>query len=194
MRYVITSTQLNYFRKEGQIALEGLFKEEEAYLLNALLEEEQTHRPSGRDLQRENPPLKKAMQFSRLGQIASHLFRKKRIQVAFTQFPPQSSIIASVLDISSVTEILGGALIRLSTDPLPPLPYLPANIGDAVIYDKNFQIDFTSLSQPLLLIAFTTEKGRYRLCPNDPHTHELKKIGYGFGDLLSNETHPLIIK
>ena len=70
MRYVITSTQLNYFRKESHITLENFLGDQEASQLLHLLEEAKSHIASGRDLERENPPLKKAIPFSRLGQAA----------------------------------------------------------------------------------------------------------------------------
>jgi hypothetical protein len=184
MRYVITSTQLNSFRKEGYLTLEDFLTEQEVSHIFQLLEEAKSRFPSGRDLERENPPLRKAIPFARLGQVAPQIFGKKQIRCGWTQYPPHFPEEGSIEEVSSVTELLGGAMLHLA----------PPSLGNVTFYDKQFLLALPELTTPLLLIALTREKTRYRLNEKDPHTHALKKLGYGFGDALSHETHPLIAK
>jgi len=180
MRYTTTSSQFSYFRQNDQVELEALFSEEEVHNLKTLLDETIQKNVSGRDLQRENPSLSKAIPFSSLGQIASSLFGKKRLRVAFTQYlPPFKKM--TLEKISSVSELLGGCLIHLTS-------------GNVTFISKYLEIDFSAFEEPIFLIAIASDKARYQFQENDPHTHLLKKLGYAFGDQLTDATHPLITK
>ncbi len=194
MRYNITSQQFDYFRSERHIEFEALFSKEEAQTVRSLLDEAYAKNPTGRDLERDHAPLIKALKLSRLAQAASALVNKTKLKVAFSQYYPPYKTIDALEDLSSVTETSLCALLNLNETPLPDFAYLPMEMGDVGFYANEFPIDFTDLDMPVLLIAFATEKARYKLQKKDPHTHLLKKLGYGFGDLLSEETHPLVIK
>jgi len=178
MRYSITSQQLDYLRKEGTLEFAGIYSEEKIAILKELLEKAVSD--TGRDLQRANPPLLKTLNPSMLGQIASQLYQKKQIKIAFTQTLPCYPEPMTLSEISSVTEVFGGALIDLKT-------------GDVHFYLPDTLIDFPNESEKLLVV-FSTEKARYTLQEKDPHTHSLKKLGYSSGDRLGDETHPLIHK
>ena len=194
MRYTITSQQFDYLRRERHIEFEAFFSREEAETLKILLDTARANNATGRDLERGNFPLIKALKISRLAQAASALFHQKQMKIAFTQYYPPYKSIDALEDLTSVSETLGCALLNLSLDPLPDFAYLPIEMGDVGFYENEFPIDFTDLERPVLLIAFATKKARYKLQEKDPHTHLLKKIGYGFGDILAEETHPLILK
>ncbi|MBS0628614.1 MAG: hypothetical protein JSS30_00135 [Verrucomicrobia bacterium] len=181
MRYTITSTQLNFFRKEGQIEFEDLYSSIEIVTLKALLEQTLAVANTGRDLHRGNAPLLDALHTSRLGQVASGLFGKKRLRFVFTQFGNFFEGVRPIEQISSMTETCGGCVLNLHT-------------GVATFYSAQFPLDFAKLEPPYLLVVFATDKARYRLQDSDPCTHLLKRLGYGFGDLITEETHPLIVK
>jgi len=181
MRYTITSSQLNYFRKEGRVEFEDLYTVEEVESLKALLEAASVSSKATRDLQRENPPLLSALHTTRLGQLASGLCGKKRLRIAFTQYGPFFKTVTSLTEISSLTETCAGCIINLET-------------GSTLFYQINLPIDFPALTMSYLLIVFATDKARYNLQEKDPCAHLLKKLGYGNGDLITEETHPLIIK
>jgi hypothetical protein len=101
--------------------------------------------------------------------------------MAFTQYGPFFEGALPIEQITSMTETFGGCILDLQT-------------GEATFYSPQFPIDFATLQMPYLFIVFATDKARYQLRDTDPCTHELKKFGYGFGDLITEETHPLIVK
>jgi len=181
MRYTITSSQLNFFRKEGEIAFEDLYSSSEVGSLKELLDVAKETKQSGRDLERDNPPLISALRPTRLGQLAAGLFDKKRLRIVFTQYGPFFEGSPSIEQISSMTDTRGGCILDLES-------------GKATFYHSQFALDFASLKPPYLLVVFATDKARYRLQDSDPCTHQLKRLGYGVGDLITEETHPLIAK
>lgn len=178
MRYSITSAQLSHLQKEGELPFEGLYSEAKVESLRKLVEE--APQEGGRDIHRENPPLLSALHTSMLGQVASQLFGKKQIKIAFTQRLPFYEDAASLEEVSSITEVLGGALIDLET-------------GNILFVMPQTLLDLPNLEKKLL-IAFSTEKARYSIQELDPISHWLKHLGYASGDRLSDQTHPLIHK
>lgn len=181
MRYTITSSQLNFLRKEGHVEFEDLYTSIELVSLKAILDQAGPANDSGRDLQRNNPPLLNALHTSRIGQLAADLFGKKRLRIVFTQYGPFFEGSFPLEQISSMTETCGGCVLDLQT-------------GLTTFYSAQFPIDFSTLRPPYFLIVFATDKARYQLRDTDPCTHQLKRLGYGFGDQIKEETHPLIVK
>ncbi len=180
MRYAITSSQLSHLRKEGELELEALFTPEEVGNLRHCIDLAAAQSETGRDIERENPPLRSALHLSRLGQIASSLFDKKPLRLAFTQYSPIFHDAIPLEELTSVSETCGGCAIDLAS-------------GSITFYTPDHPIPFPELP-PYFFLAFTTGKARYKLQEKDIHTHLLKKLGYGFGDLLTVDTHPFIIK
>jgi hypothetical protein len=97
--------------------------------------------------------------------------------------------------VSCFQPICGAVFLRLSDDPTPP-PILPQKAGSTLFVGPNFPIPWSSFLQQtpssFFLIAYCTDRTVYVLEKRDPHTHALKKLGYGFGDLLEEKTHPII--
>lgn len=50
------------------------------------------------------------------------------------------------------------------------------------------------IQEPVYVAMFAGKESRYLHRPSDPENGSLKKDGYGFGDLLPNETHPLFFR
>lgn len=59
-------------------------------------------------------------------------------------------------------------------------------------------IDFPTLmqraGQQFLLIVYTEKTALYTMREEDPHVHELKRLGYVFGDRLNDSLHPIIYR
>ena len=159
---------------------------------------------AGRDLFRDDPIIKKTTLSRHLGQIASLLFDTAPIRVAYDQALRTTTLTGapfqhplSLAQASCFQPLLCGAIIRLSSDLHPP-QFLPQKPGNVVFFKPDFVLPwasfFQSPSQSFLLIAYAPKRCQYVLIPEDPHTHALKKLGYGFGDTLKNDAHPLVFK
>lgn len=197
MRYILASIHIDLFRKEKQVELEAVFSPEEADALKteldrALLAKEPTHKKflAGYELHRGVPSLKPLLHFSRWGQLGAILFNHHPLRIAFLQYVLDYPAPVSIEEISSVTEICGAAILSLTSE---AVPFLPQQKGSAIFYDRHCPLP-TPAQGPYLLLAFTTDKARYRFCATDPHAHFLKNLGYSTGDRLTVETHPYIIR
>ncbi|MBI5273886.1 MAG: hypothetical protein HY860_02395 [Chlamydiales bacterium] len=214
MRFSISQAQIQFFRDRLFIEFEdlispqqvALIKEEtisncvshpykEAYLLN-------------HDLYRKKPTLRKIITSPLFASIVSNLTNKNHIRLAFDQLlfsvPPYENrdLIPSMFSgrynleqISCVQGLLCGLIINI--DAVAPLPNLPSKIGNIVYFSSLWPIDFHELSiipnQKYLIIGYAKEQAIYRHQPLDPATHELKKLGYVFGDTLVHEHHPIFL-
>ena len=163
---------------------------------------------AGRDLWKQDPDIKKIILKSRIGEIAAFLFKKKQIRIAYTQFMMTGSQKDApfaenrmLTEISSMDPILGGVFLSLSSpgeifeeELLPDLK--KQKKGRAIFFSAGYPIPFPELfqqkGQKTLLICFTEQRVRYKMQPLDVHTHALKKLGYTFGDLISEEDAPYI--
>ena len=198
MRYIINNGHAEYIQKNGLIAFEDLYNPEEVTLLNTLLQNTQLrHSPAdnplllGYDLHRDDPSLLKAMHFARLIQIASPLFQKKRLRIAFTQYPPSYKTGQTVRDISSFSDMPGALIVNLYAKPNEDAPYLPQSIGSGSFIKPDLALDLTLLDEGYLLIVFAGDRSLYIKQEIDPNQHQLKKLGYSYGDRITHDTHPL---
>lgn len=81
----------------------------------------------------------------------------------------------------------------------PSAPVIFPNVaGNGVIFDPQTTIDFRSILQKephrYLLITYTQATSLYFLQETDPLTHEMKRLGYVFGDRLSDKLHPIVYR
>lgn len=181
MRYSITSQQFNHFKETGQLELEGLYSEQELDNMHKLIETALQTNPSGRDIQRQDLPLSKALYLKRLGQVVTELFHKKRIKLGLTQVNP--SFVSGVIgDFVCVSDIIGSATISFSSE----------NKEKLVFSSASTPLELSDQEEPFLILVFVKDTSRYIHNERDPHLHILKKLGYGFGDNLTQETHPII--
>lgn len=157
---------------------------------------------AGRDLFRDHPIIKKFVLHKRFAKIASALFNEPILRLAydqalcsFSQGEPIFSQPLSLQQISSFQSIVGGIIIRLSDDPNPP-DLLPQKAGNLLFIAPTFPLPWSSFfqqtPQSFFLITYCGNRTVYVLENTDPHTHALKKLGYGFGDLLEEKTHPIV--
>lgn len=113
----------------------------------------------------------------------------------------------SLNEISSLQGILCGLMICLegnnTTEPAADPEAMQVNIfaskaGNGVFLAPDKRIDFGKLrtlpSQRYLLVVYTSPTTIYILREDDPHTHALKRLGYVFGDKLSDKLNPIIYR
>lgn len=214
----------NFYGKQHYLELENFFPEEKIEAWRKSLDTYTSFDESyleGRDLWRKAPKIKQLITNRDLLQCVSKLSEVPSLQLGFDQalctFESTSKLPltkqpVSLSQISNVFGIACGTIINLSTeispytlDPIPPpseeltpiipIPHTP---GSVLFISPDLPLDFKKLittpSQTLLLIVYTHVKPLYIQNALDPHANALKKLGYGFGDHLLTNTHPLLIK
>lgn len=159
---------------------------------------------AGRDLFRDDPIVKKISLSRSLAQIASLLFDTSPVRIAYDQSLRTTTLTRapfahpfSLAQVSCFQPILCGVIIRLSHDPNPPA-FLPQRVGSGVFFQPDFSLPWSSFfqapCQSFLLIAYAPTQCRYVMTHDDLHVHSLKKLGFGFGDALKQDTHPILYK
>ena len=170
---------------------------------------------AGRDLWRDSEAMRKFICSPRLAHIAHELTNAKALRVGCDQLfecTTQASLVAredpqfskllekprALDEVLCVQGIVTGILIRLSPAEGPSLPHIPQQSGNVVFLSPQVLFNIESLyrnkGQRFLLIVYAEERAQYVLRDIDPHTHALKKIGYGFGDRLNQQNNPLVFR
>ncbi len=167
---------------------------------------------AGKDLWKESSEIKKILFRMQLGEITHFLFKKRPIRLAYSQVVftgnKQDSLFSSpktLEEISSIDPIFGGALLclensleseEIETSNIPQLKRLKK--GNVLFFSGKHPIPFPELfaqkGLKALLLCFAAGNIRYKLEPQDPHTHELKKTGHAFGDLIEEEICPYLYR
>jgi hypothetical protein len=127
----------------------------------------------------------------------------------FKDHSPYSKLIQKKISLQSMSSIQGivcGLMLCLSSsneshcdleEEIKPHCF-SLKAGNGVYFTSNAEIDFPSLverqGQRYLLIAYTKKTMIYVVQPEDPHAHDLKKLGYSYGDILTIKHHPVVYK
>lgn len=168
MRFTTSFEHRDFFSKNGYIEFEKLISLEECALLLS--------KKTGLDLWRRDPLIKKISLRSQFGEIASQLSRTKVLRIGFDLLlDPLHS--PSLLDSSLKPSI--GLLIILAGE----------KTGSGLFFHP--KLLFPQMEKAFL-ITYCESKTLYHFKKEDPYTHHVKKLGYAFGDLIKNDTHPLI--
>ena len=175
----------------------------------------------GHDLWRTNNQIKKIVLRPKLAEIAGALTKVRPLRIGYDQVFRTSEIVRffsnhekplslniPLSQMSSLTGVVCGLMLRLSpaevqgvSSPLSkgvdssliPWPSLPGNgIFFAPHISLSLSYFFENPNLYGLLIVYLEDNTIYVLEKNDPHTHALKKLDYGFGDRLRNSTHPIV--
>lgn len=186
MKYSISREQQFFFEQNHYIEFDGLLSLDEQKKLHQVLK---TVGTTLRDLSNVSEPIKTIAYMSRLAKLASELTHKRFLRFGFDQLlsPPiaignlQNEVciqgLVCVLYLSLDTDegpFEGHGIFALPTVDLATLPLNP---------EKRY-----------FLIGWADERAQYIFQPKDPHTHELKKHGYVFGDRLNDRWHPTLMR
>ncbi|OGN64474.1 MAG: hypothetical protein A3E80_03435 [Chlamydiae bacterium RIFCSPHIGHO2_12_FULL_49_9] len=206
MKSSISSQQAAFFTKNGYIELEAGIDSKEIFAhARALLKKRDPKGldlyKAGRDLWREDDLLKKAL-IQKLAPLALALSPRTQVQLAFDQWIPEGLSWDKVCACKDLFSVQGLEIAFILTDTThsiakrPPLGIvpLPSNAETILFFRPNLILNWPKLPKdiPLYLGAYAAPDGIYIENPKDPSTNALKSLGYGFGDHLKNETHPLI--
>lgn len=218
MKIEITAQQTAFFTQNGYIEFEGIdFSSEKIFdsthqilasrfqttkekLSRIPAEELYRH---GRDLWRSDELLKKFLT-QKLFPLAAVLGAKRSLRLACDQWIPSDltwSKRNSLNELFSIQGLVIGALVCATESKLPlraslGLLPLPSHPGSVLFFKPHILLDLPQLihSSPtdMYLIGYALPNALYIENSKDPATNDLKKLGYGFGDPLKNEFHPLI--
>ncbi len=212
MNPTLTAQQIAFFAKNGYLELEGLFSEEECRQYSLAINPEKLKRLplseqliQGRDLWRHASALKTLIFSRRLSTIAASLTPKVSLRVALDQwFPSDFSLPrpAKLNELFCIQGITCAIFIQLEpgitevpekTSPIGLFPF-PKGRGNALIVQPNLLLNWPTLaaSQNLYLIAYCQINSVYVQNSNDPAGLNLRALGYGYGDPLRNDTHPVM--
>ena len=111
-------------------------------------------------------------------------------------------------DISCLQGVLCGLMIcidgektvepALNPEEAPQVDIFASKAGNGVFFSPEKLIDFGKLrglpGHRYLLVVYTESTTLYVLRDDDPHTHALKRLGYVFGDKLSDKLNPIIYR
>jgi len=173
---------------------------------------------NGRDLSRQEPLIRKIATNPHIAEIAAELTHQPLLKLAYDQVisftdSPKSKHNAqspfagllenppSLQEMSCFQDLLCGLLICVSNerkgenDNLSPFSCKP---GSGVFITPALRLSLEELygdhEALYLLITYASPRSVYILQPSDPNTHNLKKLGYVFGDRLSEKFHPTVYR
>ena len=216
MKTEITAQQTAFFTRNGYLELEGIsFQSEQIFqsamhgLSSRLIDKEEKLPPEklylkGRDLWREEPILKHFLA-QKIFPTASILSRQKRLRIGADQWIPASypwRKSCCLKDLFSIQGLILGALISFKESNHAPNPHLgliplPLKPNHILFFQPQLILNWPDLPEScatdIYLMAYTLPGAIYIQNEKDPLTNELKHLGYGFGDPLKNEFHPLLI-
>lgn len=220
MRTTLTAQQMSFFTRNGYIELSGIaFDPKELFLdiqqtLAQKLKIHTSKLPShsaetqylfGRDLWRWEKSLH-SLWMKKLSPIALALTGKNQLRFGLDQWIPSGHSLGKPAPAKDLFCIQGLTLGVLFTSQAPPAHLhsslgvfpLPKDPHNVLFFRMNLILDWPqllqTLSTDLYLGAYAVPNALYIQNPLDPSTNSLKALGYGFGDLLTNESHPLIIQ
>ena len=204
MKFFVEDRDREFFQKNGLFLVEDVFSEEEIELIR-LGAETQVLSGSMKDLALSKGKVQEVLFSKKLAQIAFALAGEITLRYGYDMFfrlsePPMQLSTA-------VDPLVIGACIALESGEDSSLPEvapftlrnedLPRAKGSVLFFSPKVSLSFSPLSRKtgnrsFLLLLYAGAQAQYLYHPEDPHTHDLKRIGYVFGDRLKGESHPFL--
>ncbi len=185
MRTILDEKQTAFFTNNGFIELE--------------IAHEFPQQPE-RDQWRRDPKLQDFL-VRKLGPFALILTGKTQLRLACDQFLSQETRPKKASPLKELFCIQGLALgIAITNQPMVParrsplgiLP-LPSKQENILFFRPDLILDWPHVASDIYLALYALPSAVYIHNLKDPATHGLKQFGYHFGDVLKNDTHPLIL-
>jgi len=199
MRYILKPDHREQLYREGRVEFEELLSGEELASLNALIASDLDpldRVEAGFDLWRQQGDIARLVKRRPIAEIASDLFGTRPIRLAFDQLllpgPFSGHAPVSIEQISPVGGVVGG-LILLLEEPRAEVAGYPSRAGNGTFVRATHPISLTAPA-PALLIVYCGKRPQYLYNAGAPQAHRLKKLGYVFGDLLKEESHPTLFR
>lgn len=163
-----------------------------------------------RDLFRDSADIRRVLLNGKLGKVAAQLIHQKPLRLAADQwlfggqplpfrnnlmrsFPFQGTLMGAMISLG------GDSQTPQNEEETPPSLFFSKEPGHVVLFKGGLPLDFAEDYAPppscnYLTVVITKQKAIYTLQENDPCTHHLKSLGFGFGDRLNDVEHPYLIR
>ena len=204
MRFGLAPEHFEFYYQNDFIEFEDLITEEEATILKEKIDNETV----SRDLFRKDPEIKKIILRHKLAEIASNLTKTKPLRFGYDHLFKSGDLPLfkeglTLDEMSSIQGVVCGFILSITDEPNPlmetgisPIPLLPHKKGAGIFFSKDSPISFKKMfelpNQTHILIVYVKQNAVYQETPNDPMPNFLKTLGYGYGDKLLNDTHPIV--
>lgn len=182
VKYSISREQQFFFEQQQYIEFDELLSEQEQKSLITALKKVVT---STRDVSHTSEAVKTITHMSRLAKLASELTRVRHLRFGFDQVLVPPVTIGNMLNEVCIQGLVCVLYIAIDKDAGPSI-FAKAS-ADVATLPLNPDARY-------FVVGWADEKALYLLQPKDPHTHQLKKHGYVFGDRLKEEWHPTLIR
>lgn len=203
MRYTIHTQHCDFFKEHHAVEFESVLSLSEVQSLSNAIDESLALRleinqdelrkqnsktlfASGRDLWRVSPTIKKIAAGVKLAQIAFDLIQVKPLRLVFDQYIPKTEYLNSEIPFGEgccFQGFLCGVLVQLEGP----------NAGNAIYFSPLYvPVLPEGYGGKMLIVGYGHQVSLYVHQDKDPHLHDLKRLGYNFGDRLNDKLHPLI--
>lgn len=219
MKYTLMREQRRTFARAAAVEFEQLLSQEVrqhlAQEIEAVVSERRKRAlpalPSQecRDLSRESVSIRKALYATALAEIARELAGPRVLRFAYDQLyvsptdplPARGNTRYTLAEASCVSRLAGAFLFCLEGEYnglREEGDLFPCKAGNATFFSPHVpwhaQAYMMRPQQKFLLLAYAEDRSQYILQPRDVHTHALKRLGYVFGDRLSEKWHPTLVR
>ena len=190
MGFGLVGDHHKFFKERGWIEFQDLVPTEKLAAVQRGKGSTEALFIGGHDLWRRHDAVAKLVCRKELSETASSLFETKPLRLAYDQFLPADRGApiyclplcapgATLTNTSSLQGVVGGLLLRFSD-------------GAGIFLGPHAMAPLDT-AQDYLLIVYAQRTTLYWPEPADPHAHGLKRLGYVFGDRLSDEFHPILV-
>lgn len=183
MKYSISREQQFFFEQQHYIEFDELLTPGEQ---KSLVEATKKIVLDTRDLSHTTPLVKEITHCHRLAKLASELTRVRFLRFGFDQVLCPPVAIGNLHNEVCIQGLMCALFICLDGDA----------VGRGIFAQATADLATLPLDpeKRYFVIGWAEEKALYRLEPKDLHTHQLKKLGYVFGDRLKEQWHPTLIR
>lgn len=163
---------------------------------------------AGHDLSRTDETIKKIIWSKKLAEIIHEFTGQKPIRFAYDQVfragnnlnsppPPFFSAATNLEQMTALQGQLYGLMLTLQEGEGVSAPFSPKK-GSGMLFTSHYPINFETLykctKQNYLLIVFTGAISVVLHKEQLPHPYAFKQLGYGIGDTLSDDLHPILLR
>jgi hypothetical protein len=205
MKFFVDDKEKEFFKQNGLLGIEEIFSPEEIDLLRREVEKK-VFLHEVKDLALSGGEIQKILFSKKMAQVAFELAGKSPLRYGYDLFFRCSSAPKALSP--SISPLLICACIPLESDETieehKPVPfilhqedlYLPK--GAVLFFAPNVLFSLSSSQAApdpsYLLFVYSGLRAQYTYQVGDPFTHDLKRLGYVFGDRLKSATHPILYR